>query len=105
MIRLSQSFSRVYHDLRPGAQAMIRPVRHDSDRLRSIDARFRRLSYAYSPFPRVREPIAVVYRGSARSANEDPHVDRTITVKDGVIPVKNSGHYRKVSATARAISS
>ena len=81
---------RRVRDVRRRTQAMIQPVRHDSDRVPRVDTRVRRLLLRLPPVPRVRERIAVVYRASARSAHEDPHVDRTITVKDGVISVKNA---------------
>lgn len=76
---------------------MIRPVRHDSDRRQSVDARLRRLLLRVSPVSRVRERIAAVYHASAWSANEDPHADGTITVKDGVIAVKNRSCPRRTS--------
>ena len=68
---------------------MIPPVRHDSDRGQRVDTRFRRLFLRVQTVPRVRERIAGVYHASTRFVQRDPHVDRTITVKDGVISVKD----------------
>ena len=68
---------------------VIQPVRHDSDRVQSVAAHFRGLLLAYSAFPREHERTAVAYSAPARPDNDDPRVDRTITVQDGVIPVKN----------------